>query len=74
MIAYALSLTACCSSSCGLISNKVSSQPSEAGAQAAGWRHSKVAAAVHDSDTQQFARPAYSSILAAASCSTLESS
>jgi len=55
-------------------SNKVSSQPSEAGAQAAGWRHSKVAAAVHDSDTQQFARPAYSSILAAASCSKLESS
>ncbi len=31
-------------------SNKVSSQPSEAGAQAAGWRHSKVAAAVHDSE------------------------
>ncbi|CAK9229636.1 unnamed protein product [Sphagnum troendelagicum] len=46
------SSAACCSSSrsCGLISNKVSSQPSEAGAQAAGWRHRKVAAAVHDSE------------------------
>jgi hypothetical protein len=53
---------------------KVSSQPSEAGAQAAGWHHWKVAAEVHDSDTQQFVRPAHSSRLAAASCSKLESS
>jgi hypothetical protein len=55
-------------------SNKVSIQPSEAGAQPAGWRDWKVAAAVHDSATQQFARPAHSSSLAAASCSKLESS